>query len=136
MSSGPCRDCEESRLEGCGWDRPGAGHGSSKPLILVVQEEERSILDDRTTERKSEVVTHVGILLLGGRIEKVARPQRGVPSKPISIPVKIIASSPSDNINDGSGVAAVLGIEVIGDDPELLCGIRVRAHDPRATAGN
>src|SRR4029077_1890392 len=134
LSSAGRRYGEDSGLESGRRHCPGLRQRGPEPLIFAVYEEKRPILDNGTTKRESEIVSHVGILWRGVRIEKVACSQRVVPSEPISVAVKLVAPSPSDHVNNGSGVAAILGIEVIGDDPELLSRIRIRAQNARAAS--
>jgi len=98
----------------------------------MVEEEERPVLDDRSTHRIPELVAHVGILRLRGargwidRIKPVASaPKAVIASKPVCVKVQAVAATLGDNVDDRARIAAVLRVEVVGDDSELLRGVRI-----------
>src|SRR6185312_5114162 len=77
---------EFTRLESRRRHSRGIRQRCPETLKFIVEEEERPVLDDRTTDRISELVAYVRILLLRipagihRRIEPVARARKSVPA--------------------------------------------------------
>src|SRR5258708_266234 len=119
-----------------------SGQCGAKALEFIVKEKKCLVLEDGPAYRVAELVAHVRILRLSGprcgihRIEPAARASKAVvAAKPVSLKVPAAGSALGDYIDDGPGVAAVFGIEVVGDHSELFRRVRVRrqhaANDSR-----
>jgi hypothetical protein len=132
-----------SRLVGCGRNDGSRGERGSEPLVLVIDEEEGTVLDDWSSHREAKIITHVGILRIGSRIvgsrrpvEKVARPERVVAAEPVGISMQVIGPASCDHVDNRSRVPAEFRIEIVGNNPEFLSGVRVDAEDTASRARN
>src|SRR3984885_9452491 len=78
---------------------------------LVGEEEEDFIFLDGTARVAAEFIVFKGSLRCTHRIEKVARIERIVAEKLEGLTVKFIGAGGGGDVDDGAGVAAVLGGE-------------------------
>lgn len=79
------------------------------------------ILPERATDGGAEVISNVGVLgtiLL--RIEEVSRAEGVISAKLVGLPVKAIGSTPSDYIDNGTGISSVFSVEVIRNNTKFL----------------
>src|SRR6185295_18721333 len=61
----------------------------------------------------------------------------GVPSPEfVGVAMEGISTALSNHVDDGTGVAAILGSEVVGDNAKFLGGIRSCAEHAAQTTGN
>src|SRR5919206_1181186 len=80
------------------------GQRGPESLDFVIEEKESLVLDDRTADGITKLITHVRILLfhragqrIGIVIEPVARASKRIPpSKPVRITVKTVGSTLGD----------------------------------------
>ncbi len=93
----------------------------------------RLVLDDRTADRAAELtalgVGLVEVALLG---EVVLRGPVGILPEGEGAAVKVVRSALGHRVDDGAGRAPELGVELVGDDLELLDGLD---GGPRLRAG-
>ncbi len=48
----------------------------------------------------------------------------------------LVTATAGDDVDDGPGVATELGVEVVGDDAELLSGVRIGGGDAGLATGD
>src|SRR6185437_5178960 len=118
---------EFTRLERRRRHRCGIRQRSAETLKFIVEEEERPVLDDRTTDRITELVAHIGILFLlvpagiHRRIKPVARATESVPAAElVNSAVITIRAALGHHVHNRAGVAPVLGVEVVSDYAEFF----------------
>src|SRR5689334_12698556 len=128
----------ELRCRNGGWQRK----CSSETLKFIIEEEERFVLDDRTTNGVAELIANVGVLLrqdrIFGTVEIITSTTKAViPAKPVSVEVKLVRSTFCNHVNDRAGVASVLGVKSVGDNTKFLGGLGIgREHNRTRAARN
>src|SRR5215469_10933721 len=86
------------------------------PRALVVREKEDLILSDRSANRTTELILPVRFAL---RRKKSLGVQYRVSQKVKSAAVKAICPRLGHHIHDTAAIVAVLGVEVVGQNPEF-----------------
>src|SRR6185369_6805395 len=80
---------------------------------------------DRSTERVApDIVAIAGALDAGGVVEKVIRVQSFVSVVLVDAAVKILGAGLQDDVDGGSGVAAILGLVIGEEDVDFGNGIQ------------
>src|SRR6266478_282438 len=114
-----------SNLVLCG-DRGELRQRLANAQTFVVSEKERLILDDRSAQRKAELVLLVGLLTKG--VEGVGGVNLFVPQKLEHVAVDLVGPRFDDGVHNGAVAAAEFGIVRIGLNLKLGDGVHGRLH--------
>src|SRR5579862_5962930 len=99
----------------------------AETVPFAVDEEERFVLHDRSSQRGAELISDKRILRIGGGVEVVARGQGVYTVELIGVAVEIVGAAAGNDGDDAAGVVPVLGKEIVGDDAKFLRGIGIQA---------
>ena len=96
-----------------------------KAVHFIIEEEKRFILDDRSANRKPKLVALVRVhrpcVCSNAWIEIIASSPEAIPTpEVICIPMKLVGTAFRYYIDNRAGIAAVFGVEIVGNDTKLL----------------
>ncbi len=101
------------------------GGAAAVAKAFVVAEHERLVRDDLPAGRAAELMLIEGRL---GHREAIAGLERVVAIEPPAGAAPLVRAAAGDHADDGAGVAAVLGVEGVREDAELVDGVGRRAQ--------
>src|SRR5207248_10196500 len=84
-------------------------------LAFIRREEERPVLPDRATERKTELVVMKKVFRLVGSVNKIARIQRIIAEVFISTALQMVCARLGDQADGRTRVASVLCFRIAED---------------------
>src|SRR5207244_13199150 len=121
------RVVKHSRFESSCWHDRRIGQRCPEALEFFIEKEKCLVLEDRATDGIAKLISHIRVHCrmrpagIDGGVEPVAGAAETVPTAElVDSAVKGIGTALGHDVDDGAGVAAVFGIEGVGDRKSVV----------------